>query len=311
MSEYDKTKIRRLDLTVLLVFLGLIRTGKASDVADEMGLTNSSISHTLRRLRDVFEDELFLRRPHGLEPTSFAIQIEPDIRDAVDAIQSALSGPAQFDPAKADVTFRVSASDREIATFLASSFASIVRKGPDIRLSIRSLSRAESLRDLANGSLDFAFGHFMNPGYDFERYLIRKEGYLVAARQGHSIFKGPIRLKRYAAEKHILVSTDGSMSGIVDTTLKAKGLARKVSLSVPSFLPALSVLAESDFIGTLPANLVRHHAEYFGLAFCEPPLEIRPFNVSVLYHRRNRKNPFHKWCIDQMLAQSDEGERRC
>jgi len=300
MAEYNENKIRRLDLTVLLIFLALMRTRKASDVAGELGLTNSSISHTLRRLREVFEDELFLRRPHGLEPTAFAIQIEPSIRAAVDAVQSALSGPELFNPAMAEVTLRVSASDREIATLLPKAMASMREEAPGIRLSVRSLTRSDSLRGLADGTLDLALGYFAGAGDEFDTHLIRKEGYLVAARKGHAIFDAPLTPETYAAEAHILVSSDGSMRGVVDTTLEQQGLNRQVCLAVPSFLPALSVLAESDFIGTLPADLVRHHASYFGLNFCEPPIEIRPFDVSILSHKRHRKSAVHNWVADKL-----------
>lgn len=302
MIDYSNTKIRRLDLTVLLIFLALMRTRKASDVAGELGLTNSSISHTLRRLREVFEDELFLRRPHGLEPTAFAVQIEPNIREAVDAIQSALSGPALFNPTSAEITLRLSASDREIATLLPKVMASMSQEAPGIRFSVRSLTRANSLRGLADGTLDLALGYFADAGDEYDTRIIRKEGYLVAARQGHAIFDGPLTPETYAAAAHILVSSDGSMSGIVDATLERKALKRRVCLSIPSFLPALSVLAKSDFIGTLPVNLVRHHAGYFGLQYCEPPIDIRPFDISVLSHKRNRKSAVHSWVIDRLAT---------
>ena len=302
MSEYNKNKIRRLDLTVLLIFLALMRTGKASEVAGELGLTNSSISHTLRRLREVFEDELFLRRPHGLEPTSFAIQIEPSIRAAVDAVQSALSGPALFNPATAEVALRVSASDREIATLLPKAMAKMREDAPGIRLSVRSLTRSESLRALADGSLDLALGYFAGAHDEFDTRFVRKEGYLVAARRGHAIFDAPLTPETYAAQSHILVSSDGSMRGVVDTTLEKQGLKRQVCLVIPSFLPALSVLAQGHLIGTLPANLVKHHARYFGLEYCEPPISIRPFDISILSHKRHSKSAVHGWVIDRLTT---------
>lgn len=302
MTEYSENKIRRLDLTVLLIFLALMRTRKASDVAGELGLTNSSISHTLRRLREVFEDELFLRRPHGLEPTAFAVQIEPSIRAAVDAVQSALSGPTVFNPARAEITLRVSASDREIATLLPRAMANMRQDAPGIRLSVRSLSRSDSLRALADGTLDLALGYFANVGEDFDARIIRNEGYLVAARKAHAIFDATLTPEAYAAEAHILVSSDGSMRGIVDTTLEQQGLKRQVCLTIPSFLPALSVLAKSDFIGTLPANLVRHHASYFGLEYCEPPIKIRPFDISILSHKRHSKSAVHGWVIERLAT---------
>ena len=151
MSEFDENKIRRLDLTVLLIFLGLMRARKASDVAGQLGLTNSSISHALRRLRDVFDDELFMRRPHGLEPTSFALAIEPDIRRSVEAVQAALVGPPQFDPALAKATLRVAANDREMATLVPSVFAEVANEAPHLDMAVQSLARDESLQRLAVG----------------------------------------------------------------------------------------------------------------------------------------------------------------
>jgi Bacterial regulatory helix-turn-helix protein, lysR family len=52
MSELSTSELRRLDLTLLLVFLGLVRHRKALDVAAELGLTQSAISQSLKRLRD-------------------------------------------------------------------------------------------------------------------------------------------------------------------------------------------------------------------------------------------------------------------
>ncbi len=303
MADYDKAKLRRLDLTVLLIFLGLMRTRKAVDVAGELGLTNSSISHALRRLRDVFDDELFLRRPHGLEPTAFAERIEPDVRRAVDAVQSALAGPQAFDPGTSDMTLRIAANDREIASLVPTAFARIAKEAPGIRFSVRSLPNADSLRGLGEGSLDFAIGFFREAGPDYDQHPIRTETYLVTARKGHPLLGAELTARSYASASHILVSRDGSLTGIVDQALSAIGLTRRVCLAIPAFLPALSILSKSDFIATLPASLVKHHAEEFSLDSRRPPIAIRPFEVSVLSHRRNRRSPVHIWALEKFDAE--------
>lgn len=298
MTDYDNNKIRRLDLSVLLIFVGLMRRRKAADVADELGLTNSSISHALRRLRDVFGDELFLRRPHGLEPTAYAERIEPLVRQAVDAVQAALADPPTFRPETAEATLRIAASDREIASLIPPTLAKITAEAPGIRFSVLSLPRAASLQGLSDGTLDLALGFFRSADEAYDRHPIRTESYLVVAREGHPLMSEDLTAERYAATKHVLVSTDGSLTGIVDEALAERGLSRRVSLAVPSFLPALSVVADSDFVATLPATLVQRYAAAFRLVFREPPVRIRPFSVSVLSHRRNRKSALHTWVID-------------
>ena len=116
MPDLDRTKLRRLDLTLLLILLGLLRHRRATAVAAELGLTGSSVSHALGRLRDVFGDELFLRRPHGLVPTAFALAIEPEVRAAVEALDGALRGPPAFDPPTAGGRLRIAARDILLAT---------------------------------------------------------------------------------------------------------------------------------------------------------------------------------------------------
>lgn len=306
MTEFDKNKIRRLDLSVLLIFLGLMRSRKAADVAAELGLTNSSISHALRRLRDVFEDDLFLRRPHGLEPTAFAEMIEPDIRRAVEAVQSALAGPAAFDPATAEGTLRIAANDREVAGLIPAVFSKVNGAAPGLRFSVRHMSNKQALQELDDGGLDLAVGFFREPGPEYDRTLLRTETYSVVARAGHPIFDAPLTVERYAAAAHILVASDGSLTGIVDQSLADLNLQRRVCLSIPNFMPALSILPESDFIATLPTSLVRQHAALFGLQHCEPPLSIRPFDVSLLCHRRNRRDPMLAWCLERF---SENGPR--
>ncbi|RVT81737.1 LysR family transcriptional regulator [Rhodobacteraceae bacterium CCMM004] len=301
MTEYDKNKIRRLDLSVLLIFLALMRTRKAADVAAELGLTNSSISHAIRRLRDIFEDELFLRRPHGLEPTAFAERIEPDVRDAVDAVQRALSGPAEFDPTRARGLVHISANDREVAGLIPEAFARVTAEAPGLRFSVRSMSNPDSLRSLADGSLDLAVGFFRDPGPDVEKVHLRTETYSLVARKGHPIFQAEVDVRAYTSASHILVSSDGTLTGIVDQVLADRNMSRRVCLAIPSFMPALAILSNSDFVATLPASLVRIHAAQFGLAYRPPPLEIRTFDVSVLRHRRNLRDPMLSWCLDKFV----------
>lgn len=79
MSDIDITQLRRLDMTLLVVFAELVRQRKMTIVAQRLGLTQSAISHSLKRLRDVFQDELFRRVPNGLQPTERALRLESKV----------------------------------------------------------------------------------------------------------------------------------------------------------------------------------------------------------------------------------------
>ncbi|MEL7117525.1 MAG: LysR family transcriptional regulator [Pseudomonadota bacterium] len=301
MVDLDRNKLRRLDVTLLLIFLGILRHGKASAVAKELGLTAPSISHALARLRDIFDDPLFLRRPHGLEPTAFARAIEPDIHRAVDALQASLAGPDAFDPATSAAHLRLSARDSEVAATLPDALCHMFERAPHLSLTVQSLPGPAAARALLDGTLDLAMGFFGQGHDDLEATHLRRETYLVAGRAGHPLLQGPLTLAQYLEADHALVAADASRRGIVDDKLAESGQARRVVLSLPQFLPTLAVLSRSNLIATLPARLVERHADRFGLVAKAPPLAVRSFDIKLLRHRRDLRNPAVTWCIDQIV----------
>lgn len=300
MSDIDEMKLRRLDITLLLVFLNLMRERRAVTVADRMGLTQSSISHALKRLRAVFDDPLFLRKPHGLEPTAVAIAVEPAIREALDRLNGMLQRPGTFRPEEATGTIRLAAYDSEMALLVPGLIGRLATEAPGLRLAGRMLGRAEALAALDDGSADIAAGFIWDLPQAFLRLPLYEEGYLVAARHDHPLLAGPLDIDTYAAARHLVVSPAGDLRGIVDDRLSAAGRSRSVVCAVPQFFPALAALACSDLVATLPAGLVRLHAAAFGLAFREPPLALRRFEVAAFIHRRNERNPMIEWLAGVM-----------
>src|SRR5947207_632997 len=99
MSDIDINDIRRLDGNLLLVFRELARTRRTTEAAARLGVTQSTISHALARLRALFRDPLFARRPHGLEPTPRALELGPRIEALLDMTSAVLARDGGFDPA--------------------------------------------------------------------------------------------------------------------------------------------------------------------------------------------------------------------
>ena len=161
MSDLSNNELRRLDLTLLLVFLGLLKHRKAALVAQEIGLTQSAISQALKRLRDIFGDELFLRRPHGMEPTSTALALEPAVASAVEALRGALGATQDFDPASASGTIRIAALDAEQAVLIPLLASRLIEKAPGLRLSVLPLGRGAAVEALTEGKADLALGFFL------------------------------------------------------------------------------------------------------------------------------------------------------
>lgn len=302
MADIDRIELRRVDLTMLLVFLALMRHRKATAVADEMSVTQSTVSHTLGRLRDVFGDPLFLRRPQGLEPTARAVELEPKVAAAVETLRQALRGGDAFEPATAAGRAVIGALDAELATTGVALLRRVRRAAPGLSVSFLSLGRAAALGALDRGEIDLALGFFWQAPPGLVRRDLRRETYLVVGRDGHPQLGEPFGLEAYLAAEHLVVSPGGELEGIVDRHLAEIGCARRVVTSMPLFLPALATVAETDLLATLPATLARRLAPRFGLACRAPPFAIRPFEISALLHPRNDRSGLHRWLLDEVAA---------
>ena len=302
MSDLSISELRRLDLTLLLVFLGLVRHRKALDVAAELGLTQSAISQALKRLRDIFRDELFLRRPHGMEPTATALALEGPVARAVEALRGALGAAQAFDPATASGHLRIAALDAEQTVLIPPLAARLRTSAPGLILSVLPLGRRLAMEALAEGRADLAFGFVWDVPEVISSTALYEESYLVAGKPS-SLPRAPrLTLDAYCAADHVLVSPAGDLRGVVDERLEALERSRRVVLGLPSFLPALAAVAASGALVTLPAVVARRFAEGFGLVTAKPPIELRSFPVSVFWHRRNDADPRIGWVRQQILT---------
>ena len=304
MSELSTSELRRLDLTLLLVFLGLVRHRKALDVAAELGLTQSAISQSLRRLRDIFGDELFLRRPHGMEPTATALALEAPVAAAVDALRGALGAARAFDPATAAGLVRIAALDAEQAVLIPRLAARLRRLAPGLTLSVLPLGRGAAMEALTEGRADLVLGYVWDRPESVSGAPLYGESFLVAGRPDALPRAPHISLDEYCAADHVLISPGGDLRGVVDGQLEAMGRSRRVVLGLPAFLPALAAVAASGALVTLPARVAQSFAPGFGLVTAETPIPVRTFPVSVFWHRRNDADPRTSWFRQQLAAVS-------
>lgn len=302
MSDLSQTELRKLDLTLLLVFLGLLRHRKAASVAAELGLTQSAISQALKRLRDVFRDELFLRRPHGMEPTAAALALEVPVAQAVAALRSALTVTRSFEPMTADGIVRIAALDSEQAVIMPRFAARVRQLAPRLRLSVLPLARRDAIEALADGRADIALGFLWDAPDTLSKRRLYDESFLVAGLASALPEAPQISLDAYCAAEHVLVAPGGDMSGIADRTLEAIGRSRRIVLGLPSFLPALAAVAHSGAIVTLPRRVAEDFAAGFGLVTAEPPIGIRRFPVSAFWHRRNDSDPLTQWLVAELAS---------
>jgi DNA-binding transcriptional LysR family regulator len=143
----------------------------------------------------------------------------------------------------------------------------------------------------------------------FERRCILEEDFVIAARVGHVFARDP-SLQRYCAQRHCVVSESGDPYGFVDQHLAEQGQARRVALTVPNFMFALAVVAESDLICALPRRLVSLHAARFGIVGRDPPVTLPRFRLNAVTPKVAMMDAGVAWLFELLDGEATRDKRR-
>jgi DNA-binding transcriptional LysR family regulator len=278
----------------LLIFRDLLLGRRASEAADQLGLSPSAISHALTRLRDLFGDPLFIRRSHGLEPTQRAIELGPRIDALLEEIGRTLGGDAAFDPARSRRRFRMVCPE-DFASLVGDRLVNAFRvQAPNASFSTRWAILDRALRAVRRGQADLAIGVFDRLPPSLEARTLYEDDYCVIARRGHPQVCGPIDLTTYVSIGHVFVGTpDGALGD--EAPLDREALAATYGVFPPANVvrthayvtqweSAMLIVAGSDVLADCPRSLARRFADRLGLQILDPPH--RPFRFKVQAVRR-------------------------
>ena len=126
-----------------------------------------------------------------------------------------------------------------------------------------------------------------------------EEGFCVVMRKGHPLGTKKMTIEDFCEVEHVLVSPEGGgFVGMTDRILAERGLQRRVAISLPSFLMAPSLLAQTDYICLLPRRLAAMYKDEISIV--EPPVETATFKVDLLWHARRQHDPSHIWFRDRI-----------
>jgi DNA-binding transcriptional LysR family regulator len=293
--------LRRLDLNLLVTLDVLLSEHNVTRAAQRLNFSQPSVSVHLAKLRDVFGDPLLLPGPRGMQPTARADELREPLRQALDALERAVSPASPFDPAEASHTWRVAATDYSESTVLLPALAGLRSAAPGTRLAVLEAVPSRIAKQAEQGDIDLAFHTSEGAPSGLHQRVLFTERYVLVGRADHPRLKRRPTHSQFCELEHVIVSPDGGgFRGITDEVLSKAGLARRVVLSVPHFLFMMSVLASTDLVAMLPARLVRDTST---LRVVEPPVDVPGYEMAMLWHERSHRDPAHQW-LREYIANS-------
>ena len=285
--------IRALDLNLLRTLDALLDERSVTRAAERLGFTQPAVSGMLTRLRESFDDPLFVRTRRGIVPTLRATELAGPLKQIL-ADVGALLQPTAFDPATARFTLSIAATDYALQAVVVPFLAKMRPSAPGIRVAIRPVEDDRVQTQFESGDLDLAL---MTPETALPELHARRlfdETYVCALRSNHPYArKEQLSIDRFCALDHVLVSYSGERFwGVTDDALAKIGRRRHVALTVTSFLALAEILRTTDLMATVPRRLAQNAK---GLALREPPVDIPGFTKLAVWHERTHRDPGHRW----------------
>lgn len=276
MREVD---LRGIDLNLLVLLDALIEHRNVTRAAERMHMSQPAMSRALGRLRKLLNDPILVRGGDGLVATPRAIALQLELKRLLNEI-SHLVSDVPFSPERLTGCVTLAATDHTSVVLLPKIMTRLSQAAPQLDVKVIPLFNiAED--HLHDGSVDLAFGVSQTPlPATLCQEPLYEDSYITLMRRGHpagecSSPRKPLKMKaeQFASLNHVLVTAVGDSRGFVDTALDELGLQRRVVLQLPSFITALAVVAESDFVVTLPASIAGRYAVHNDLVAIAPPID--------------------------------------
>jgi DNA-binding transcriptional LysR family regulator len=260
-----------------------------------MGLTQSAMSHRLRRLRSLFDDPLLVGGRNGMVPTPRAQSLVAPLRDGLRQLRGIWANAQPFDPATSRREFVVISADICEFGILPAVLARLEVRAPHV--TVRMLEPwAGMFAALEEGRADLYVGGPLDAPAGFVQKAVAEDGFACLVRADHPEVGDSLDLQTYLSLGHLMI-TAGAPDDVspVDQVLTARGLQRRVVMRIPHFLGAPHMAARSNLIVTTSAALARYAVEILPLRMLPCPLPMPTTRAFETWHERFNRDPAHRW----------------
>lgn len=289
MNNIDYTA---LDARLLRMFISIYDQRSVTRAALDLGVTQSTVSHGLSRLRKIVKDDLFVSAGRAITPTPKAQMLIEKARDIVSAMQ-AFATPEHYDPAVDNSTFTLAANDYEIETVVKPLLKKLRTLAPSCALHIaqpRSQSQWASL--LRSGEVDFVLSPtLLSDEPDLiQTKLFSDQEVCFYDPQYQS---APRDLAHYCQMPHAIMAFDSRSQTEIDSDLQQRGMSRNIVASAPNFSALATLIKGTDIVAAMPSRFADSLFKEFASA--PLPFAVTSFDIVKIWHIRNRHSQRHIW----------------
>ena len=284
------------DLNLVRSLHELLDTRSVTAAARRVGVTQSAMSRTLARLRDVFGDPLLVRTRRGMEPTPRALELAAPARAALASADAVFAERAAFAPRDLVRTFTIAATDIAMLVVLPALVARLRGEAPGVTVAAATLPAGGPLDSLERGA-DLAIGFVARAPAALRAQLLFEDHLVCVARSDHPMLARTrtLTLAKYLACEHVAITPTPEPADAIDRALAKDRRRRTVRVRAAHFLLAPALLRDSDLVLTTGARVAAELARLAPLATADCPVDLGPLRIGQLWHERSDRDRAHAW----------------
>jgi LysR family transcriptional regulator, nod-box dependent transcriptional activator len=288
-------RFRHLDLNLMIYLDALLAERSVSRAAERVHISQSAMSDALARMRDYFQDKLFVQVGRSMVPTPLAASMHQPIRDILLQVESVASTNVEFNPGTSRRKISILASDYVTDVLLNKALLRMSREAPGISAEIRHFT-GSFVQEFEQGNLDI----LITPrGYATDRHpsaTLYTEDFVCVVWKGNKKIGKRLTFEEYKNLGHIRVTLgDWRISTYDEWFLKQRGDIRNIELVVPSFRMALQFVTGTERVLTCHRRHARMYAAQYELKLVQAPFDIPPIEMQMQWHKYREQDPALLW----------------
>jgi DNA-binding transcriptional LysR family regulator len=294
---HETPALPRLDLNLFRVFEAVWHARNLTRAADTLCVSQPAVSHALTRLRKQLDDPLFVREGNGMRPTAAAARLWPEVQQALGLLRQALLRAQDFEPARDVATVSIAVNDEGEPLLLPRLLAEIQRSAPQAAVHSVRLGRSALRTDLASGRLDIAIDVAQATAADVCHLPLARDPYVVVSRTAQALTEAA-----YRAARHVAVSTLRNGRSVEDQALLQAGVERDIAARCQRYDSACRLVAQTDWLLTLPRSLAEPLNAELGTHLLALPLPLPDVELHLYWHQQRDADPHNSWLRQCVLA---------
>ena len=288
-------RFKGLDLNLLVALDALLATRSVTAAGRRLNLSQPAMSAALARLRDYFHDKILVSDGNRMQLTTYAEALAPRLKTQLQGLDVLLARSDGFEPASAERTFSIIATDYITAVVLAPLMGGLEADAPGLRFEI-STPYDDSAEQLAQGNVDLLItpDAFVHPDHPVE--LLFEERQVLVGWSGNPLFRRALTEEDVFNYGHVAVSFGRQRTAsFADRQLALLGKARRIEATAPTFMAAPWLLRGTNRIAFMHERLARAMAESFPIAIAEIPFAFPVMREMVQHHRARSADDGLAW----------------